>query len=397
MPVLEVIRGDIREPGSLRFRNKPSAPCILQYSTDAGSSWRDGFNFDLCLGSIKRQTSHIWEITVGSSIVNNYDQIVNNYTTNNDMSVFAPQMVYTGISDADGWRDTALCQAVRDMVDFACSYELKQRQSAANTGNILGTIGEILGAGGGSIVGLAIKGKFAMWLGIGGMITGLLSSMFAGLSANILERDDLRSAVACCLYCAIKGQTPSKAAFQAGLSSCDFPFGSGEAQLAGAIDGLLDRDDVFSTFVKAAEDNIRAAQLGLIECPCACGEFKPFLWDFGSGFAPNPPAITQGFIISYSSLSGMSNSPERWGYAILEIEVNATISKIEPFVWFNAYGRMLTRISIDGTVMLEHIGGNNHTPIPVTWIGSAFARIVKVEVWDEANGGWAGIRRIEIS
>jgi hypothetical protein len=279
MPLLEVIRGDIREPGSLRFRNKPDAPCILQYSTDGGSSWRDGFDFDLCLGGLKRQTTNIWEVTVGPTIVNTYEQIVNEYTTNNDMSVFAPQMVYTGLPVEDGWRDAALCQAARAVVDSVCELELAGRRRGVAIGQVtnivLGLVSAVIGAAAAATAPASAGASlavYALYFAAGSALVGVGATIIQELSEATLGSQEFRETVACCMFCALKGQTPSKAVFQDSLSGCDFPFGSSEAQLAGAIAPFLQRDDVFATFVRAAQDNIRAAQLGLIACPCECDQ-----------------------------------------------------------------------------------------------------------------------------
>lgn len=353
MPLLEVIRGDIREPGSLRFRNKPAAPCILEYSTDAGSSWRDGFDFDLCLAGMRRQLTNIWEVTVGPTIEALYQTTVNEYTTNNDMSVFAPQMVFNGNPIQDGWRDAALCQAVRDMVKYSAEIALADRNGIATISSVTsaatGFIGALMGAG--IILTTAGTGTaFALALATAGFGAG--GSIFSTVSTSVLTDETIREAVACCLYCTIKGQTPSKATFQTGLSGCDFPFGSGEAQLAGAIFGLLARDDVFATFVRAAQDNIRAAQLGLIECPCECAEDEwDIVFDFrdgwngfspvpgGDGLAQGTYVAGQGIAPGPSNFNGVQtlNIGKAWGIAVNPTEIVLEVATTAPQNWVYIY------------------------------------------------------------
>jgi hypothetical protein len=318
---------------TFRLRQNEENLCQLQQSFDGGLTWSLAFDYSKC----RPRPSNIEINNFNQTIINQYTQIMNTYNDNGQtVALIAPSLVYNGNEEQDAWRDTAICVAIHDLVDWACEIEIEKRQDtsliAGLSGAVLGIIGALMGAG--IIIGTAGTG-LPLLFGIGGTVIGASYAVWGELSSDLLENQDARKAVACCIADYLEGQTPTKNVFADAVGTCNFPFGSYEAQLAAAISGVLERDDVHATFLAYAQDNYNYAKLGLIECPC--GDEWEHTFDFtlaslgfeeygagvyvaGVGFKPslNPDSTYLGFYRN----CGVGTQLTSWRIEINDIENN---------------------------------------------------------------------------
>jgi hypothetical protein len=195
---------------------------------------------------------------LSQTIVENYPTTINDPT---DVNSGAPNRSWT-LADGDSSgdvtkRESALCMAVRRIVDAACDSEITRRElGAVGIDAVAGVIG----------VGLAFAGPAAAALG-GLLLVGISAAAgaFAALSESVLSDDDAREDVACCLYQSLRGQYPNEDSLSNGLSRCCFSGGSNEAQIAGAIESLLpDLLPALLDFLAEAKKEV-----SLPDCPCS--------------------------------------------------------------------------------------------------------------------------------
>jgi hypothetical protein len=330
------IYGDCEE-GSVQLRQNPSNFCQLQQSFDGGISWQLAFDFSLC----RARPDRITEQNFYNETLNTYNTVIEQY--DGSVTSVAPNLVYTGDENADNARDVAICYAIHQLVAWACEIEIKRRNTDALMGGIISTVLAVVASlvGAGIILATAGTGT-AVGFAIGSAIAGIGASLWSALSTEVLTSETARENVACCLYNALKGQTPTASLFADGLNDCSFGFGTPEAQLAGAITAVLSEDDVHATFIKYAHENFRYAELGLIDCPC------PETWeqefDFtisNGGWSPNQYCSGNNAAV-YASGTGWQNATDirnencmlRSSWRIADIGINistgvANITRIE--------------------------------------------------------------------
>jgi hypothetical protein len=195
---------------------------------------------------------------MSQTIIENYPAVINNPT---DVNANAPNRSWA-FADGDGSgdvakRESALCMAVRRIVDAACDSEITRRElGSVGIDAVAGVIG----------VGLAFAGPAAAALG-GLLLAGISAAAgaFAALSESVLSDDDAREAVACCLYQSLRGQYPNEDSLTYGLSRCCFGGTSNAAQIAGAVAPAL--PDLLPALLDFLAEAKR--EVSLPDCPCS--------------------------------------------------------------------------------------------------------------------------------
>lgn len=275
-------------PPMIRFRQNPSNVLQVQQSHDGGSSWTLAFTFSAVPALTAGDTLYIT-----NTLQTNLTNIVNTYNTAGDTVIsIAPDFVFDGSSN-DDFRELLLCWGCREVVRISCEMVLAARaKDAIGMGIasfVLTVVGVVIAAG-----GSAGTGGFGtpFFVGLGAAISGIAGTLWAGITTDQLNNETVRENVACCMYNALSGSTPDRAAFAASLNGCEFEFGSVEAQMAGAIAASLDSDEVHASWLDYAQQNYRAAELGLLTaCPCEDEEPPPDCLDFttsANGWFSNP-------------------------------------------------------------------------------------------------------------
>ena len=243
------------------FRQNPDNPCQLQQSDDGGVTWTLAFDYEMCSNLANAEK-------VLEDGINEIYRILGEY--DGTLGSIAPDMVYDSTA-TDDVRDLALCHATKEIVDVICEMELERRRlgiSAINAGigggGIAGLIAAVLAAptGGGSLAVYAA----VVALGVGVAQVG--TATFSAASDSVLQNDEARDLVACCMYDALKGQNLTQTLFEQSLDVCGFTGGTNEAELAGAIAYLLVEDNVYQTFINRLQWGYKYADLGLVDCPC---------------------------------------------------------------------------------------------------------------------------------
>ncbi len=265
---------------NLLLRQNPTDPCLLEQSTDGGLTWSTAFDYVLCQSSGLDATTSIADLEAQlAALIASFNAL------SGDIAQLYPNLVYDMTSE-DDIRDLALCAATDAIVDFICELVLKERENQATIARIGAIILSITSAaltvsGIGSPVGLAIAAV---------LVEGY-ASIWDGVSETILGDEVAKDLVACCMYNTLKGTTISQTAFEQSLDNCNFTPLSPEAQIAGAIVGMLSDDDFYIAFIDFLDEKIRPAELGLVSCNCAAPTQTFYLeCDFTAGDGGFTPA-----------------------------------------------------------------------------------------------------------
>lgn len=243
---------------NFQLRQNPANSCQLQQSFDGGENWLLAFDYSICQ-SITKDT--LGQVDILEQQLQEIIDALNGASGN--VGTVYPDLEYDASPD-DEFRDLALCAGIHDFIDFICELVLEERNNQATyarIGAILLSIASavLIASGIGSPLGLAIA--TALVLGY--------ATIWDGISELVLNDDEARELVACCMYDALQGSTLTQVAFENSLDGCAFTGGTNEAQIAGAIVGMLDDTDIYMAFVDFVNEKYRPAVLGLVTCPCA--------------------------------------------------------------------------------------------------------------------------------
>jgi len=257
---------------SPQFRQNPSDNCVLQASYDEGATWVDIFDYSLCQSENIEQT-----FIDNSTVINNSTEYIQNITNNYDGTPesIAPDMDYDGSAD-DLFRDDVTCLASEMLIEAICIsvIEMIQKQEQQSD-NILNIVGMAIG------LVAVLAGALALAIGSGGLAIPFVLSVVGSLfpyvatltSADIsaFQNEDAKEEVKCCFYNNIRGGDVTQAAFQGGLSNCDF---SGDAEKIGnALAQALSEQDVYLMFLQFMQEvYVPANVAGVPGCFCDCQE-----------------------------------------------------------------------------------------------------------------------------
>ncbi len=287
------------------LRQNPDNVCQLQQSDDGGVTWTLAFDYALCSNLANADKALDEGINEIYRLLGDYD---------GTLGSIAPDMVYDSTA-TDEIRDLALCHATKEIVDIICEMELKRREVSP----ILTTVGQV-GAVMAAILSIPSGGSsvvlFALGASLGAAIVGAGATIFSSFSDALLGNEEVREKVACCMYDSLKGQAPTLNPFLQSLNGCGFAGGSSEAQLRGAISGLLDEPHVYHTFINRLQQGYKYAEMGLVDCPCD----SPMTYYFEANLANSEC----GFISI--DTGNYDNYVSGTGYT--EHDVNSTTSRI---------------------------------------------------------------------
>lgn len=242
----------------LQFRPSPTDVCIMEVSYDSGDTWATMFDFGLCLAPLRDDISDQIE-TKGDELLQALDDLYDETPGS-----ISEDVVYDATSD-DDFRDFALCNALQVIVPAMCQAELNRREEEAEiwseVGDALRAIGEIA-LGFGQVYITIGAGIASAWL-------EFASANWQSLSDTVLNDTDAQELVACCMYDAMKGVTPSQTSFEESLDNCGFTGGTFAAQIAGAIAPMLESLGFYLSFLDTWGKLFEYAEAGLIDsCPC---------------------------------------------------------------------------------------------------------------------------------
>lgn len=171
----------------------------------------------------------------------------------------APDTEFNSDSADDGleaiYRDIALCNACRVLVDVFCAEQLAQAGYYQQALNLLAGLLAAASGGTGGIIGLIIV-----------VAVGVL----VDISLDALEDETARANVACCLYENAKGLAISQANFCTIIDGC---YESGSSHENDIMNGFRNSDFCrtanYVGFLKILAESFRYAEAGLLE-DCLC-------------------------------------------------------------------------------------------------------------------------------
>jgi hypothetical protein len=265
-----------------KLRQSPDNPCHLQQSLDGGETWMLAFDFSLCARENETLIEYMdYSVTAQTEITN----IMTTY--NNDITNVAPDW---GYGDADDvFRDAAQCWAARMWVDAMCQIAIDQlkedfeqeRELYRAFADALEGMGEISGV----LAGLGIFTGTTVWMAVGFAVSGGLMEVWAELidcDTSTFEDEDAKEEVACEIYFAMKGATPTFAKWSAALVGHQLT--GNAAKIADFCKVIMQEEEAFVTYYKAVGEVVDVIRLGVdLGCPCEGDWTHKFRFDFATG------------------------------------------------------------------------------------------------------------------
>lgn len=277
-PILEIMKF-LRGDSCMNFmlRQNPTDPCLFEQSLDGGETWSLAYDYSLC-ASIGYQAA-LTIATNTQNIQNAQDTLLpalQNFNDNyaGDISDLYPELQYGSVDD--GYREYALCYALRVFINQVCqkSIEFLNQQATVPPEAQVALAVTIAGVALLAIATGRLSIVAAGTLSALGAALGLSDEIYAGLinfwnSADIaaFSDDDAKADVLCQVYQALSGSQvePSDlvAAFDGVAGSAN------NLAIAEACKLFAQTNAGFVAFTLALRDGINLAQLGLTEdCPC---------------------------------------------------------------------------------------------------------------------------------
>lgn len=261
---------------ALQFRPNPDDHCIAEYTTDGGETWSTMFNFGACMLPMVQDINQVTHDT-GNRII---DELLDKY--DGTAGSISANIVYDG-SPNDEFRDNALCAILQILVDTMCAAELQRRQDVRlvwdDVGNLIEGIALI--AVGFSVGWLAIPVAFGLAL-IGGA-----AALWEAVDTQFLNDEAAKDAVACQMYTAMSGSTPTQSSFIASLNFNSFFLFSPEWYITGAVKAMLPELEFYLAFLDLWGQFYPFAAEGLLDsCDCPETDWRVDFLD-GNGEPPN--------------------------------------------------------------------------------------------------------------
>ena len=301
------------------LRQNPADNCILQQTTDGGTTWTDVFDFSQCVTIQDKSISVNIQNTV-TYVQPTYQDIYNNFVAN---YAGTPESVYPELADPSG-DDSALraayCNALYTLVtttcDAAINYykEFDELQNEFNVGIGIATavLGVIAIAAAFPTAGasLAALGPIAaIWgssIGVGAILGNQLVDFWQGHTIDQFQDTEAREEVVCYLFEEVAAADNSLSAMQAALS------GHGLTGNAGAIADflaiMLSNESTYAAFLEKWSNNKEYADAGIeLYCPCMTWDYRKKVWDFTT--SSSGANITGGFDLT----RGTYVAGEGWG------------------------------------------------------------------------------------
>lgn len=178
----------------------------------------------------------------------------------------APDLVYDN-TEQDLKRDILVCFMCRAFVDFICDAEIqRRRENLADAFWAVNIINQV------AILSLPILAPISPWIALAAAVGNailLLAQPLSELAEEILLDQTARENVACCMYSALAGATPSYTRFATSLDGCGFSPIQNSEFIRNAIQPLVEDVDVYLTFLGTAQDIAPYVDQGLLDaCPC---------------------------------------------------------------------------------------------------------------------------------
>lgn len=252
----------------LKFRDNPSDPCQVQYSTDGGIIWQRMFRKDVCAPD---HTTTIGDVT---NLYQDIDTTINNNNTwNGDIVNVAPDWEYV---DPDS--DAALCWVIHKYVQLCCEAATAQidsdNQTLRDQNNWLDDIAVLIAE--------LVMDSTIVLLGAFTVPT-LAAGAVAWASVQVVEAvwdwlitygdadysaDYARNTVACFMYDQIRGETPQWGSWTASLDNFNYDTATDdEIAIARIVSEWNESTDIYINFMILFED-INSISAGLPGCDC---------------------------------------------------------------------------------------------------------------------------------
>jgi len=264
------------------FQQSPDDDCLLEQSIDGGETWTPAFNFGTCIAPMVRDVTQVVDSRANEildALLDMYDGTAGSISEN---------VIYDASGD-DVFRDNALCAITQIIVDAMVNAEIDrrvlEREAWDNVGDLLQTIGVVaLGFG-------------QVWITLGAGIARafieVATTAWAAVDSVHLSNEDARDNVACAMYNAMKGATPTQSRFQTSLDATTFFILSPEWWITQAIRPMLGELEFYLSFLQVWGEIYPFAKAGLLDA-CSCPEDDWRVdWLDGFGEAPNTTPLPQ--------------------------------------------------------------------------------------------------------
>lgn len=244
----------------LQFRQSPDDDCILQYSTDNGTTWFDAFNYALCRPD---GTPDI------INIENEFNAVFNQYDgTNISITVNLSTASQLDI-------DAAMCAASRAWIDTAIA-SLKRAKSDAETRAAIA--GLAFGAVSGAAFWLAGPIAGAVAGGLAGAVLSVAVDGLINIPDSVFDDTITREQIVCCMMDALRGAVPDETSWSQSLDNCNL---SGDAASLADVVSATMTAETYVGWLQSLDTAIPFVASGRVVDDCICVEEAwNYKWDF---------------------------------------------------------------------------------------------------------------------
>lgn len=253
------------------LRKNPANECVVEQSYDCGETWVELINLLDCVTSA---TAPLFDAQSQYLL----DNLLNKYT--GVATSISEKLGYTGEAE-DAYRDAALCAATELIVDAMCDAEIERRLAGEN---VWDEMDEFLWAASIVVALIPIPGFRFLAAGLAFTATFVRYGLplWEVIALAALQDENAREQVACSMYNALRGETPTEARFAAALDtplyspvSVAFPIGLAIKPMLAEVEVYVTFLDMWAKMYDLAEGEF------LVGCPCPNDQWTAqFLGDF---------------------------------------------------------------------------------------------------------------------
>lgn len=273
--ILKFLKGD--SCVNFMLRQNPEDPCLFEQSLDGGETWSLAYDYSLCA-----QIGYQAALTVATNQQNlsnaqeTLGEALENFNENyaGDISELYPELEYGGA--LDGYREEALCYALRIFINMICEKTIEAKEDAAATADeaklalylAAATLGVLAIATAGSSLLLAgALGATASALGFTNAFGSLLFEHWTNTQIEQYQDEMAKEEVLCHVFEQLSGSQVEQSELAAAFAS--FAGSANGGAIATACALFAAETAGYVAFILAYRDGLQISQLGLTD-DCAC-------------------------------------------------------------------------------------------------------------------------------
>jgi len=267
------------EPG-MEFRQNSNDPCLMEYSTDGGASWKTMFNYRLCFQAHEDENdppsaAAQVDITLHNNVVvNTYDGTIQSV---------APEMVHDS-TPTDDFRDAAICAVISQIMYGVQSIAINtEAEFSGFAWDVARWLGKLTRSATSAVYWLGSAGGAATF---GEQVLLLAAIALQKDNADSMEEWDITPlreeplilSLICYAYGQVQGDTVSFAQWSSMFNGSD-SLENMNADCYQFITALFANEDGYAGFIESVNDLVADLENEVATYSCPCAEFE-HVFDF---------------------------------------------------------------------------------------------------------------------